>query len=56
MSKERNRHFPCTHCRAECPYPEDVVQFQYGRVGVHCRTCGKMFDIEMPPKETLPLD
>jgi hypothetical protein len=54
MSDERNRHFPCTHCGTECPCPEDVVQ--YGRVRIQCTSCGKVFDIENPPKENASLD
>jgi len=51
MSDEHDRRFPCTHCGAQCPCREDVVERHWGqRVTLWCETCGNLFDVEMPPK------
>ena len=53
VNDELDRYFPCTHCGAQCPCPVRLVEQYAGRkVTRWCSTCGHLFDIEMPPKET----
>ena len=49
---EPSRNFPCTHCGAQCPVPVRLIEQYAGRpVTRWCDTCGKLFDVLMPPKE-----